>query len=198
MVEVKDDKARFARVYKDFYFVQLFVLAFIYVPVIIASELVTTLFFGESYAQYSLVLSLLAGFWFIRVAASNLVGPLVQSTGLTKRNFMWNVYVMCPNALVIYVSSMYGVEALVMSMAIFQIILFPVVNYYFIKFITGVCFSYSIKSMGVLLVAFAIPLLLFYQFVLPFIPDVIFVKESAVLFLKYSEVKQSLKRIKGF
>ena len=168
----------------------------------------TTLFFGESYAQYSLVLSLLAGFWFIRVAASNLVGPLVQSTGLTKRNFMWNVYVMCPNALVIYVSSMYGVEALVMSMAIFQIILFPVVNYYFIKFITGVGFSYSIKSMGVLLVAFAIPLLLFYQFVLPFIPDVIFVKESAVgvvtllialvLFLKYSEVKQSLKRIKGF
>jgi hypothetical protein len=83
-----------------------------------------------------------------------------------------------------------------------------VVNYYFIKFITGVGFSYSIKSMGVLLVAFAIPLLLFYQFVLPFIPDVIFVKESAVgvvtllialvLFLKYSEVKQSLKRIKGF
>ena len=91
--EVKNDKDRFARVYKDFYFVQLFVLAFIYVPVIIASELVTTLFFGESYAQYSLVLSLLAGFWFIRVAASNLVGPLVQSTGLTKRNFMWNVYV---------------------------------------------------------------------------------------------------------
>ncbi|WP_288389320.1 oligosaccharide flippase family protein [uncultured Alteromonas sp.] len=206
--EVKNDKDRFARVYKDFYFVQLFVLAFIYVPVIIASELVTTLFFGESYAQYSLVLSLLAGFWFIRVAASNLVGPLVQSTGLTKRNFMWNVYVMGPNALVIYVSSMYGVEALVMSMAVFQLFLFPVVNYYFIKFITGVGFSYSVKSMGILLVAFALPLILFYQFVLPFIPDVIFVKESAVgvvtllialvLFLKYSEVKQSLKRIKGF
>lgn len=206
--EVKESKERFMRVYKDFYFLQLFVLAFIYVPVIVASELVATLFFGESYAQYSLVLSLLASFWFIRVAASNLVGPLVQSTGLTKRNFMWNIYVMVPNALVIYVSSMFGVEALVLSMAIFQLVLFPIVNFYFIKYITGVEFSYSLKSMLILVLAFSIPLVLFYVFLVPFIPDLWFMQEASVaaltvvvalvLYFQYSEVKHSIKRVKGF
>ena len=53
--EVKQNHEKFQRVYKDIYFLQLFVLAFIYVPVIVASELVATLFFGDSYAQYSLV-----------------------------------------------------------------------------------------------------------------------------------------------
>lgn len=206
--EVKDKKEQFKQVYKDFYFIQLFVLAFIYVPVIIAAELVTTLFFGESYAQYSLVLSLLASFWFIRVATTNLIGPLVQSTGFTKRNFMWNMYVMLPNALVIYVSSRYGVKTLVLSMALFQVILFPIVNFYFIRFITGVSFSYSLVSMAILVFVFGAPLVLFYNLILPIIPDIIFLKETAVgiltllialvLFLRYAEVKKALKRVKGF
>lgn len=206
--EVKQNNEKFQRVYKDIYFLQLFVLAFIYVPVIVASELVATLFFGDSYAQYSLVLSLLAGFWFIRVASSNLVGPLVQSTGNTKRNFLWNIYVMIPNALVIYISSMFGVEALVFSMVVFQVTLFPIVNFYFVKYITGVEFSYSLRSMLIVVLAFSIPIAVFHKFVVPLIPDLWFMQETSVaaftvavalvLYFQYSEVKSSIQRIKGF
>lgn len=206
--EVKQNNEKFQRVYKDIYFLQLFVLAFIYVPVIVASELVATLFFGDSYAQYSLVLSLLAGFWFIRVASSNLVGPLVQSTGHTKRNFLWNIYVMIPNALVIYISSMFGVEALVFSMVVFQVTLFPIVNFYFVKYITGVEFSYSLRSMLIVVLAFSIPIAVFHIFLVPLIPDLWFMQETSVaaftvavalvLYFQYSEVKSSVQRIKGF
>lgn len=206
--EVKQNNEKFQRVYKDIYFLQLFVLAFIYVPVIVASELVATLFFGDSYAQYSLVLSLLAGFWFIRVASSNLVGPLVQSTGHTKRNFLWNIYVMIPNALVIYISSMFGVEALVFSMVVFQVTLFPIVNFYFVKYITGVEFSYSLRSMLIVVLAFSIPIAVFHKFLVPLIPDLWFMQETSVaaftvavalvLYFQYSEVKSSVQRIKGF
>ena len=206
--EVKQNHEKFQRVYKDIYFLQLFVLAFIYVPVIVASELVATLFFGDSYAQYSLVLSLLAGFWFIRVASSNLVGPLVQSTGHTKRNFLWNIYVMIPNALVIYISSMFGVEALVFSMVVFQVTLFPIVNFYFVKYITGVEFSYSLRSMLIVVLAFSIPIAVFHKFLVPLIPDLWFMQETSVaaftvavalvLYFQYSEVKSSVQRIKGF
>ena len=206
--EVKQNNEKFQRVYKDIYFLQLFVLAFIYVPVIVASELVATLFFGDSYAQYSLVLSLLAGFWFIRVASSNLVGPLVQSTGHTKRNFLWNIYVMIPNALVIYISSMFGVEALVFSMVVFQVTLFPIVNFYFVKYITGVQFSYSLRSMLIVVLAFSIPIAVFHKFLVPLIPDLWFMQETSVaaftvavalvLYFQYSEVKSSIQRIKGF
>lgn len=206
--EVKQNNEKLQRVYKDIYFLQLFVLAFIYVPVIVASELVATLFFGDSYAQYSLVLSLLAGFWFIRVASSNLVGPLVQSTGHTKRNFLWNIYVMIPNALVIYISSMFGVEALVFSMVVFQVTLFPIVNFYFVKYITGVEFSYSLRSMLIVVLAFSIPIAVFHTFLVPLIPDLWFMQETSVaaftvavalvLYFQYSEVKSSVQRIKGF
>ena len=206
--EVKEDKNKLQAVYKDLYSLQLFVLAFIYVPIMIASELVTNLFLGVEYVEYSLVLTILASFWFVRVGCSNLVGPLVQSTGFTKRNFMWNIYVLIPNALVIYVSSLYGVEMLVLSMAVFQLLLFPIINYIFIFFITGVNFAYSFKSMFVLVVCFGVPLFTFYNLILPLIPDMMFLKESLiglltliiayVLYCQLSEVKKTINRIKGF
>ncbi|XLP08680.1 oligosaccharide flippase family protein [Alteromonas marina] len=206
--EVKENETRFARVYKDFFILQLFVLAIIYIPVIIASDLVTALFFGSDFVQHSWVLSILSIFWFIRVASSNLVGPLVQATGFTKRNFLWNVILLLPNTLVIYASSQYGVVALVSAMAVFQLILFPIVNYYFILFITNVSFSFSIKNMLLVVASLAVPLGILRYFVLPFIPEVFLVKEiivamltfavAALLLVFYKELKNSLIRVKGF
>ena len=206
--EVKENETRFARVYKDFFILQLFVLAIIYIPVIIASDLVTALFFGSDFVQHSWVLSILSIFWFIRVASSNLVGPLVQATGFTKRNFLWNAILLLPNTLVIYASSQYGVVALVSVMAVFQLILFPIVNYYFILFITNVSFSFSVKNMLLVVASLAVPLGLLKYFVLPFIPEVFLVKEiivamltfavAAMLLVFYKELKNSLIRVKGF
>ncbi len=206
--EVKENETRFARVYKDFFILQLFVLAIIYIPVIIASDLVTALFFGSDFVQHSWVLSILSIFWFIRVASSNLVGPLVQATGFTKRNFLWNVILLLPNTLVIYASSQYGVVALVSAMAVFQLILFPIVNYYFILFITNVSFSFSVKNMLLVVASLAVPLGILKYFVLPFIPEVFLVKEiivamltfavAAMLLVFYKELKNSLIRVKGF
>lgn len=206
--EVKENETRLARVYKDFFILQLFVLAIIYIPVIIASDLVTALFFGSDFVQHSWVLSILSIFWFIRVASSNLVGPLVQATGFTKRNFLWNVILLLPNTLVIYASSQYGVVALVSAMAVFQLILFPIVNYYFILFITNVSFSFSVKNMLVVVASLAVPLGMLKYFVLPFIPEVFLVKEiivamltfavAAMLLVFYKELKNSLIRVKGF
>jgi O-antigen/teichoic acid export membrane protein len=206
--EVKENETRFARVYKDFFILQLFVLAIIYIPVIIASDLVTALFFGTDFVQHSWVLSILSIFWFTRVASSNLVGPLVQATGFTKRNFLWNVILLLPNTLVIYVSSQYGVVALVSAMAVFQLILFPIVNYYFILFITNVSFSFSVKNMLVVVASLAVPLGILKYFVLPFIPEVFLVKEiivamltfavAAMLLVFFKELKSSLIRVKGF
>lgn len=206
--EVKENETRFARVYKDFFILQLFVLAIIYIPVIIASDLVTALFFGTDFVQHSWVLSILSIFWFIRVASSNLVGPLVQATGFTKRNFLWNVILLLPNTLVIYASSQYGVVALVSAMAVFQLILFPIVNYYFILFITNVSFSFSVKSMLIVVTSLSVPLAILKYFVLPFIPEVFLVKEivvamltfaiAAMLLVFYKELKNSLIRVKGF
>ena len=206
--EVKENETRFARVYKDFFILQLFVLAIIYIPVIIASDLVTALFFGSDFVQHSWVLSILSIFWFIRVASSNLVGPLVQATGFTKRNFLWNAILLLPNTLVIYASSQYGVVALVSAMAVFQLILFPIVNYYFILFITNVSFSFSVKNMLLVVASLAVPLGILKYFVLPFIPEVFLVKEiivamltfavAAMLLVFYKELKNSLIRVKGF
>lgn len=206
--EVKENETRLARVYKDFFILQLFVLAIIYIPVIIASDLVTALFFGSDFVQHSWVLSILSIFWFIRVASSNLVGPLVQATGFTKRNFLWNVILLLPNTLVIYASSQYGVVALVSAMAVFQLILFPIVNYYFILFITNVSFSFSVKNLLVVVASLAVPLGMLKYFVLPFIPEVFLVKEiivamltfavAAMLLVFYKELKNSLIRVKGF
>ncbi|WP_419227546.1 oligosaccharide flippase family protein [Alteromonas sp. OM2203] len=206
--EVKENETRFARVYKDFFILQLFVLAIIYIPVIIASDLVTALFFGSDFVQHSWVLSILSIFWFIRVASSNLVGPLVQATGFTKRNFLWNVILLLPNTLVIYASSQYGVVALVSAMAVFQLILFPIVNYYFILFITNVSFSFSVKNMLLVVASLAVPLGILKYFVLPLIPEVFLVKEiivamltfavAAMLLVFYKELKNSLIRVKGF
>ena len=206
--EVKENETRFARVYKDFFILQLFVLAIIYIPVIIASDLVTALFFGSDFVQHSWVLSILSIFWFIRVASSNLVGPLVQATGFTKRNFLWNVILLLPNTLVIYASSQYGVVALVSAMAVFQLILFPIVNYYFILFITNVSFPFSVKNMLIVVTSLSVPLAILKYFVLPFIPEVFLVKEiivamltfavAAMLLVFYKELKNSLIRVKGF
>ena len=206
--EVKENETRFARVYKDFFILQLFVLAIIYIPVIIASDLVTALFFGTDFVQHSWVLSILSIFWFTRVASSNLVGPLVQATGFTKRNFLWNVILLLPNTLVIYVSSQYGVVALVSAMAVFQLILFPIVNYYFILFITNVSFPFSVKNMLIVVTSLSVPLAILKYFVLPFIPEVFLVKEiivamltfavAAMLLVFFKELKSSLIRVKGF
>ena len=206
--EVKENGTRFARVYKDFFILQLFVLAIIYIPVIITSDLVTALFFGSDFVQHSWVLSILSIFWFIRVASSNLVGPLVQATGFTKRNFLWNVILLLPNTLVIYASSQYGVVALVSAMAVFQLILFPIVNYYFILFITNVSFPFSVKNMLIVVTSLSVPLAILKYFVLPFIPEVFLVKEiivamltfaiAAMLLVFYKELKNSLIRVKGF
>lgn len=206
--EVKDDQSRFERVYKDFFILQLFVLACIYMPVIITSDLVTTLFFGESYAKHSWILSLLATFWFVRVASSNLVGPLVQATGHTKRNFFWNVAVLLPNALVIYLSSQFGVLTLVSAMALFQLTLFPIVNYYFIQYITKVDFSFSLKNVFIVVLFFVLPLCALKYLVFPFLPNIFLLKEVAValftlalatlLLFFFKELKGSLKRVKGF
>ncbi|APD93796.1 hypothetical protein BM523_07180 [Alteromonas mediterranea] len=206
--EVKEDEVRFARVYKDFFILQLFVLAIIYIPVIVASDLVTELFFGSDFVQHSWVLSILAVFWFVRVASSNLVGPLVQATGYTKRNFLWNVILLLPNTLVIYASSQYGVVSLVSAMAVFQLILFPIVNYYFILFITKVNFLFSLRNMVIVVLSLAVPLSILKYSILPLIPEIFLVKEvvvalltfavAAMLLVFYKELKSSLIRVKGF
>ena len=206
--EVKQVKQTLQRVYQDFYILQLFILALIYVPIIIFSDLVLVLVFGESYEEYSWVLSCLAAFWFVRVASSNLVGPLVQATGMTKRNFMWNIALLIPNTIVIYTSSQFGVLSLVASMAVFQLILFPFVSYYFIAHIAKVPFIYSAKNMAWIVVLFALPLIIFKYFAIPMIPEIFLVQEAAVacltgivasaVFLYTKGPKQSLIRVKGF
>ena len=206
--EVKNDAIKFGRVYKDFFILQLFALACIYVPVIIASDLVTVLFFGNEFSQHSLILSLLATFWFVRVASSNLVGPLVQATGLTKRNFLWNIAVLTPNALVIYISSQYGVLALVSAMTLFQLSLLPIVNYYFIFFITRVDFVFAVKRMMLVVMLLIVPLCIMKILILPVMPNIFLLKEFAIGLLTlataifilfcYAELKEALSRVKGF
>ena len=205
--EVNIQKEKLKDVYQDFYLLQLTTLAFIYAPIIVASELVLGVFFGVEYIQYGLVLSLLAAFWFIRIATSNLIGPLVQSTGLTKRNFLWNMYLLIPNSLVIYFSSLFGVEALLAAMVVFQILLFPLVNFYFISYITGVSFLYSLRKMITIMGAMILPLSMFYILIIPYISDRYFLQEISIAlcsvllitiaFLLSKDIQVSLKRMKG-
>ncbi|RUP76221.1 hypothetical protein C7Y69_18040 [Alteromonas sp. KS69] len=206
--EVKAQKDKLKNVYQDFYLLQLTILAFIYAPIIVASELVLGVFFGTEYMQHEVVLSLLAAFWFIRIATSNLIGPLVQSTGLTKRNFLWNIYLVIPNSMVIYFSSLLGVEALLIAMVVFQMMLFPLVNFYFISYIAGVSFSYSLRKMLIIMGAMIMPLFVFYTFVVPFISDKYFFREVSIAlcsvllitiaFIISKDIQVSLKRMKGF
>ena len=93
-------------------------------------------------------------------------------------------------------------------MAVFQLILFPIVNYYFILFITNVSFPFSVKNMLIVVTSLSVPLAILKYFVLPFIPEVFLVKEiivamltfaiAAMLLVFYKELKNSLIRVKGF
>ncbi len=206
--EIKEVLQRFSRTYKDFYILQLFVLAFIYVPLIIFPELVVNLFFGEEYSSQYLVFAVLSCFWFVRVFSSNLVGPLVQATGQTRKHFIWNIAILIPNACVIYLSSSFGVLPLVVSMLTFQTILFPLVNYYFAGPIANVTFKYSVGAMLTVISFIAVPLLITKFFIARAVPDVFLLKESLValstvsasllLFIQYKEIKSSIQRVKGF
>ena len=142
-----DDQEKLQQVYLDFFLIQGLVLAFIYAPMIIASDLITNLLFGEKIADHHWVLATLACFWFVRIAGSNLIGPLVQAVGRTKISFYWNLWVLPPNALVMYFAASYGVEVLTGALFIFQLILFPLSNKVMINRIIPVS---SLQLIGIL------------------------------------------------
>tara|TARA_R110000737_G_scaffold352516_1_gene398855 strand:+ start:2394 stop:3809 length:1416 start_codon:yes stop_codon:yes gene_type:complete len=155
-----DNPEQLQQVYLDFFLIQGLVLAFIYAPMIIASDLITSLLFGANIAEHHWVLATLACFWFVRIAGSNLIGPLVQAVGRTKIGFYWNLWVLPPNALVMYFASSYGVEVLTGALVIFQLILFPLSNKVMINRMITVSSLHLVAMLSTLLALFIVPGLL--------------------------------------
>lgn len=125
---LQENITKLKETYLDFMGAQSFVLAFFYAPIIIFSDLVAAFLLGDEYASQYIILSLLAAFWFIRVASSNLIGPIVLSSGKTKANFYWNLGIILPNIAMIYFSSSHGVMTLAIALIIFQLIVVPTAN----------------------------------------------------------------------
>ncbi len=193
------------KLFKDFYAIQAFILSFIYTPLIINSDTVITLLFGSAYSEYSFVFSFLSLFWFIRITNSSLIGPLVQSLGITKRNFLWNLYMLLPNSAVIFISSKFSILSLVIALSVYQALLFPLINLYFIRYATNVTFAQSVKILTFSFLIFALPLLTFEYFTKEYVPNSFFAREICIAIISFitlsiaykaSDVRKRLNRLK--
>ncbi|WP_272966356.1 oligosaccharide flippase family protein [Alteromonas australica] len=173
----KNLKEKLHYLYIDFYTIQSLVLSFIYVPLIFTSGAIINLFYGTTYLEYSAAFSFLSLFWFIRVSNSSLIGPLVQSLGITKKNFIWNVYMLIPNCLVIFLSSKYGILSLAIMLSIYQALLIPLINIYFIRSSTNTSLTQTVKISILSFLIFAIPLIALEKFLLKHIPNSFFYRE---------------------
>tara|TARA_Y100000310_G_scaffold343805_1_gene453211 strand:+ start:2022 stop:3449 length:1428 start_codon:yes stop_codon:yes gene_type:complete len=156
---LQDQKLAFKKTYIDFMRAQSFALAFFYVPVIIFSDLVASLLLGNAFSSHYIILGLLGVFWFIRVAASNLMGPTALAAGQTKLSFYWNLGVLIPNVSIIYLSSSVGVTALAIALIVFQLVIIPIANKLIIRKIIPVTLLEIIASIGIPVLILAIPLL---------------------------------------
>ncbi|WP_414828117.1 oligosaccharide flippase family protein [Alteromonas sp. H39] len=128
MSEVQQGASQLQQLYYDTFLVFCFVMSFIYTPLIIFSNEITLLFFGEKYAPYHLILALLSVFWLIRIVGPTTMGTLVQTTGHTHLTFYWNLWTLPVSAIVMYISSLYGIYLLCASLIAFQLALFYLSN----------------------------------------------------------------------
>lgn len=156
---LQNQKFALKRTYIDFMKAQSFALAFFYVPIVIFADLVASLLLGDAFSSYYIILGLLGVFWFIRVAASNLMGPTALAAGQTKLSFYWNLGVLVPNASIIYLSSSAGVTALAITLIVFQLAIIPIANKLIIQKIIPVTLFDVISSIGIPALILVIPLL---------------------------------------
>ena len=171
---------RLRETYLDFMGAQSFVLAFFYVPIILFSDLVASLLLGDEYASQYIVLSLLGAFWFIRVGSSNLIGPIVLSSGKTKANFYWNLGIMIPNIAVIYCSSYFGVIHLAVALIIFQLLVIPTANKLVVGQVLSIPLAKILLSLTIPFFLLLIPLILLKMLFLNVTIDTFLVRESIV------------------
>lgn len=167
--------------YLDFIALQSLALSFFYVPVVIFSKWVAELLLGDTYASMYFLLSLLGVFWFLRVAGSNLIGSLVLATGKTKANFYWNLGVLIPSLVIILVSSKDGIITLAYTLILFQMLIIPIVNIAVVNQVIKVTCLELIKSIGLPLMLYVLPISLLYLIIQNYSFNHFFIREIIVV-----------------
>lgn len=199
---------RMQSAYYDLFCVQACILALFYAPLIGASELIMLVIYGEKLQEYAPILALLSLFWYIRVCPSSLMGPLVQISGKTYLNFYWNLIILPFSALVMYLSSLYGIHALTVALVLFQIFCVPLAFFLVIRKVLFVEFKKTLAFIAAPLTLLFAPLFILEQILSQYMPLSILIKIvlfGAVFgavglssFMLYSVFRQSLSRIKHY
>lgn len=204
----KQYSERMQSAYYDLFCVQACILALFYAPLIGASELITVVVYGEKLQEYASILALLSLFWYIRVSPSNLMGPLVQVSGKTHLSFYWNLLILPISALVMYLSSMYGILSLTIALVVFQLCCIPLAFFLVIRKVLLVELNKTLTFIAAPLTLLFVPLFIVEQVLNQYMSlniltkivlyAVVFSAAALASFMLYSVFRQSLSRIKHF
>ncbi|MCM2681480.1 oligosaccharide flippase family protein [Echinimonas agarilytica] len=146
---VRDSIQQSKAMYEGFFLLLSATLAVVYIPLIIAAEPIVSVVYGDKYVDHHMILSLLATFWLIRVAGATLIGPVTQSSGRTKYGFVWNACLLPLSAVVMTISSQYGIFTVCVSLIALQAILFPLSQVMLVRRIIPVSVTRLIASLVV-------------------------------------------------
>lgn len=147
------------RSYLDILTTLSFVLAFIYTPLIVLSEPIVFILFGDKYVEYHLVLSLLSCFWYLRIIGPTTMGALIQATGKTKLTFYWNLVLLPISVVLMLFAASYGVYAICAALFLLQLVLFPLSNQLIVRKVINIKATEQLASALSIIPLFTFPLL---------------------------------------
>lgn len=176
MSKVQFDNDRLKEIYIKSVQYLFSIVLIIYVVMSIESSDLIQIIYQEKYNDSIKLLQLLT-FLFIVNAIGNPIGSLILASGKVNLGFYWNVAMLFVIPIVIYFSSFYGIEQIIINLIVFQIISF--------------IFSFKLITKRILQISFSeifFPLL---YIILSIIPAVI------VTILLYSHIDNPYVRIFG-
>lgn len=147
------------RSYLDMLITFSFILAFIYTPLIILSEPIIFILFGQKYVEYHLVLTLLSCFWYVRVSGPTTMGALIQATGKTKLTFYWNLALLPISVVVMLSAASHGIYAVGFALLFLQLFLLPLSNQLIVRKVIDVKTKEQLIATLMIISLFLFPLI---------------------------------------
>jgi len=198
LAKERDKKEEFEHSVKHAHWLLCIVFAIIYLNLILQSELVTTIFYGNEISiQMTGIFAPLCAFWLVRTLGGSLVGATCQATANTKKEFNWNLFTFFVNTGITYYAVQHGSLYLVWSLLVMQMTLLPLIYWYFYRRLLGLTvMGFFMPIIISLLVVYPILKLTIYIlsafsnniYFLFFTPYLFFFILSAKVLIRYNEL----------
>jgi PST family polysaccharide transporter/teichuronic acid exporter len=117
----------------------------IYLLIIIFAPLIVRIFYGNQYAHIVNLVRILSVYMLIR-SIGNPIGSLITATGQTHREFYWNLFTLSIMPIIIYIGSLFSLEAIAVAITLSMLLLYIPNWYYLVNPLIHISFFEFVKK----------------------------------------------------